>query len=105
MNKLKTAIVILCLAPFLFVTSVLAETVQIEFQVSNMQSLTDQYKVRKILSSLDGILKVILTDDENGVLLSYDDEASSLFDIKASLAAQGYPATNIQQVAASSSTY
>ncbi len=72
-----------------------AEIVRIEFTIVKMQSLTDQYKVRKILSTLDGIQKVILNDGDDDVVLTFDNESSSLFDIKTALAAQGYPATDI----------
>lgn len=100
MNEIRAYILIIlfALAPVLYAIPASAETVQIEFEVSNMDGLTDQYKVRKILSTLDGIAKVILTDDENIVLLTFDDELSSLFDIKTALASQGYPATHIKQL-------
>lgn len=98
MIKLKRYILIfmLALTSITFATSANAETAQIEFKVVNMRGLTDQYKVRKILSSLEGIRKVVLTDDLDVVLLVFDDELSSLFDIKTALAAQGYPATGIR---------
>ncbi|MGL1919505.1 MAG: hypothetical protein OCD03_00610 [Hyphomicrobiales bacterium] len=78
-----------------FSTMAQAEIVRIEFTIVKMQSLTDQYKVRKILSTLDGIQKVILNDGDDDVVLTFDNESSSLFDIKTALAAQGYPATDI----------
>lgn len=100
MNEIKAylLIIIFALAPLVYAVPAQAETVHLEFEVSNMQSLTDQYKVRKILSTLDGITKVILSDDEYMVLLTFDDELSSLFDIKSALASQGYPATSIKQL-------
>lgn len=98
MKMLKTYLLILALGllPMSLVTPAVAETVQVEFKVVNMLGLTDQYKVRKILSALDGIEKVILTDGDIVVLMVFDDEMSSLFDIKTALAAQGYPATEIK---------
>ncbi|PCI85980.1 MAG: hypothetical protein COB24_11045 [Hyphomicrobiales bacterium] len=98
MKMLKTYLLIfaLSLLPIGLVSPAIAETVQVEFKVVNMQGLTDQYKVRKILSALDGIEKVILTDDNDIVFMVFDDELSSLFDIKTALAAQGYPATEIK---------
>ncbi|MBL1420438.1 MAG: hypothetical protein COC24_008010 [Alphaproteobacteria bacterium] len=100
MKLLKTYLLILALSllPMGLVTPAIAETVQVEFKVVNMQGLTDQYKVRKILSALDGIEKVILTDDNDIVYMVFDDELSSLFDIKTALAAQGYPATEIKSL-------
>lgn len=85
----------LFLSPLAVVNVAHAQNVQIEFDVQNMKNLTDQYKVRKILSSLEGVKRVILSDDETGILLTFDDEVGSLFDIKAALAAQGYPATQM----------
>lgn len=93
----KTAkILSILLMSFMFIMPAHAETTEIEFQVANMLGLTDQYKVRKILSGLEGIEKVILVDEEKSVLLTFDDEFSSLFDIKTALASQGYPATDIE---------
>lgn len=99
MTKIKLLILpfILAFTYLSMATTVYAEIVRIEFQVAAMGGLTDQYKVRKILSGLDGIQKVILADGDNNVALTFDDELSSLFDIKTALASQGYPATQITQ--------
>ncbi len=79
------------------VTSVAnAKNIQIELEVANMNGLTDQYKVRKILSSVEGVLSVVLNAGEDIVTLVYDDVVASLFDVKTSLAAQGYPATEVK---------
>lgn len=73
-----------------------AENLRIEFTIKTMQNLTDQYKVRKILSSLEGAVTVILNVGDDVVILTYDDDKNSVFDIKAALAASGYPATNVK---------
>ena len=100
MKTFKTYILILMLGllPMCLVTPAAAEIVQVEFKVEDMHGLTDQYKVRKILSALDGIEKVILTDDDDVVFMVFDDELSSLFDIKTALAAQGYPVTEMKRL-------
>ncbi|MBL1240471.1 MAG: hypothetical protein COB13_001360 [OCS116 cluster bacterium] len=100
MKNLKAYILILTLSllPLSFVTPAVAETVQVEFKVVDMQGLTDQYKVRKILSALEGIEKVILTDGDDIVFMVFEDELSSLFDIKTALAAQGYPVTEMKRL-------
>lgn len=90
------AIIVLMLFGMTGFNVAFAEIVKVEFNVANMKNLTDQYKVRKILWSLEGIKKAILLEDDEIVLLNFDDEFSSLFDIKTAMAAQGYPTSNIK---------
>ncbi len=78
---------------FLLVGSAVAEMVTVELRINNISNFSDQYKVRKILSVLEGVRKVIIIDGNNNVLISFENEQSSLFDIKTALAAQGYPTT------------
>lgn len=104
-NRIKSLIfsLIFVSIPVTFATISHAETILIEFHIANMQSLTDQYKVRKILSALEGVEKIILTDLDKMILLTFDDELSSQFDVTTALAAQGYPATNVMQPSVESS--
>lgn len=97
MTKLKTYIFMLSAAFALAVPQVsFASVITIELQIEKMQNLTDQYKVRKILSSLDGIQKVILIDGDTTVFVTFDDDLSSLFDVKTALSVQGYPTQSLQ---------
>lgn len=89
MNKFMLIIV----GFFLLVGSAVAEMVTVELRINNISNFSDQYKVRKILSVLEGVRKVIIIDGNNNVLISFENEQSSLFDIKTALAAQGYPTT------------
>lgn len=96
LTKLKSFIVILSTAIALAAPNVsVASVITIELQIEKMQNFTDQYKVRKILSTLDGIEKVILLDGDTSVFITFDDDLSSLFDVKTALSVQGYPSQNV----------
>ncbi|NRA87945.1 MAG: heavy-metal-associated domain-containing protein [Rhizobiales bacterium] len=97
MKKIRIYIVafIFAITTILPVISVSAEIIEIEFKIVNMRGYTDEYKIRKILSDIKGVQRAIIEDGAGKVLLTFDDQITSLFDIKTALASQGYPATKI----------